>query len=266
VTQTDCLREAVIQVSNISKTFGRVKALDKVSLTVYRNEIFGLLGPNGSGKTTLLRILATLIHPDSRSPKGGHKVNCSIAGHDIFSEGDKIRRVIGYVPQRDSLYSDLSAQDNLIFFSTPYALKEKRKHVVQLLQMAGLYDRRNSLVSTFSGGMMKRLSVMCALVHEPSVIIFDEATVGLDQEIRREIWNLIKELKQGRAVIVTTHYIDEAEAHCDRVALLFDGKVLDVGTPAELLAKYPPARSLEEAVGIIQRQHIGEQLVGPRMV
>lgn len=255
MSQTIPKGDALIQVCNISKTFGRVRALDSVFLTVYRNEILGLLGPNGSGKTTLLRILATLVTPDSHSTHITDRVSCTIAGHDIFTEGPKVRHAIGYVPQQDSLYTDLSAQDNLIFFTTPHALRHNHKRVAELLQMAGLYDRRNALVSTLSGGMAKRLSVMCALAHEPPVMIFDEATVGLDAETRRDIWNLMEKLKQGRAIIATTHYIIEAEEYCDRVALIFEGKVLDVGSPAHLVAKYPPARNLDEAVRIAHTRY-----------
>jgi ABC-2 type transport system ATP-binding protein len=255
--------EALIQVCNISKTFGRVRALDSVSLTVHRNEILGLLGPNGSGKTTLLRILATLVTPDSPSTHITDRISCRIAGHDIFSEGAKVRYAIGYVPQQDSLYTDLSVQDNLIFFSTPHVFGHRQKRVAELLQMAGLYDRRDALVSTLSGGMVKRLSVMCALAHEPSIMILDEATVGLDAETRRDIWNLMVKLKEGRAIITTTHYIIEAEKYCDRVALLFEGKVLDVSSPADLVAKYPPARNLDEAVLIAQRSYTETRQYGP---
>lgn len=251
-----CATDVLVDVRNVSKTFGQVKALNAVSLTIGANEIFGLLGPNGSGKTTMLRILATLLPPDSRSIRSSaEKVICRVAGHDLFTRSDEVRRTIGYVPQRDCLYGDLSAQDNLIFFSTAYDLADKSQRIGQLLRMAGLYERRNTLVSTFSGGMMKRLSIMCALAHEPPVLLLDEATVGLDAETRRGIWKILEELKTGRAIVVATHYINEAEEHCDRVALLIDGKVVDVGAPTELIGRYPPARNLEEAAAMIQEVH-----------
>ncbi len=255
MTECNCFTEPIVQLSNISKTFGKIKALDSVSLTVNRNEIFGLLGPNGSGKTTLLRILATLIRPDSIGSRTTQKAICKVAGYDLFTQGDNVRPIIGYVPQRDSLYTDISTEDNLVFFSAPYTIDGRQERIAELLRMAGLYDRRNDLVGILSGGMLKRLSIICALAHEPLLMIFDEATIGLDAQTRRGIWHLIKELKEGKAIIVTTHLINEAEEYCDRVALLFKGRVLAFGTPAALVAKNPPAQNLEEAARIIQEAH-----------
>ncbi len=184
-----------IEVENISKTFKNIKALDNISLTVHQNEVFGLLGPNGSGKTTLLHILCTVMSPDAINPSDGHDRRCEILGYNVFRQQDNIRRIIGYVPQQDPLYGDLSALDNLMFFSTPYGLekKEQKKRIDELLNMLGLYERRNDLVKTFSGGMLKRISIICALVHRPSVLFFDEVTVGLDTSLRHEVWQLIRE-------------------------------------------------------------------------
>lgn len=251
IPEVNCTLEPVIQVSNISKTFGRVKALDDVSLTIYKNEIFGLLGPNGSGKTTLLRILATLLPPDSRRR---HPSHCKITGLDVIRDQGKVRQNIGYVPQQDALYSDLSAYDNLVFFGTPYASNGKKERIDELLRMVGLYDRRHSLVKTFSGGMLKRLSIICSLVHEPPVILMDEATVGLDVETRHEIWDLARKLKHKVTIIVTTHYTPDAEEHCDRVAWVYQGHILDIGTPADLIKNNQPARNLDEAMSIAQKR------------
>ena len=181
---------------------------------------------------------------------------CEIMGYNVFREQDKIRRIIGYVPQQDPLYGDLSALDNPMFFSTPYELdKTKQKQRIdELLNMLGLYERRNDLVKTFSGGMLKRISIICALVHRPSVLFFDEVTVGLDTSLRHEVWQLIRELKKESAVVVTTHYIPDAESYCDRVALILRGRILDIGSPAELIKRNPPAKSLEEVVLILERQ------------
>ena len=200
-----------IEVENISKTFKNIQALDNISLSVKQNEVFGLLGPNGSGKTTLLHILCTVMSPDPINPNDGHNRKCEIMGYNVFREQDKIRRIIGYVPQQDPLYGDLSALDNLMFFSTPYELDkpEQKKRIDELLNMLGLYERRNDLVKTFSGGMLKRISIICALVHRPSVLFFDEVTVGLDTSLRHEVWQLIRELKKESAVVVTTHYIPD---------------------------------------------------------
>ena len=245
-----------IEIENISKTFKNIHALNNVSLTVRQNEVFGLLGPNGSGKTTLLHILCTVMPPDTASSYDGHNRKCRIMGYDVFREQDKIRQIIGYVPQQDPLYGDLSALDNLIYFSTPYSLGKDRqqKRIEELLRMLGLYERRNDLVRTFSGGMLKRISIICALVHRPSVLFFDEVTVGLDTSLRYEVWQLIRELSRESTIVVTTHYIPDAETYCDRVALMLKGVILDIGSPKELIQRYPPAKSLEEVVLILERR------------
>lgn len=244
-----------IQIENISKTFKNRKALDSVSLSIYQNELFGLLGPNGSGKTTLLRILSTLMPPDppDRAANGGRK--CTIMGHDLFREPESVRQIMGYVPQRDALYGDASALDNLILFSTPYDLDKpvRQERIKELLKMVELYDRRHDLVKTFSGGMLKRLSIVCALVHKPAVLFLDEITVGLDTSLRREIWSLLQALKEESTLVITTHYVPDAENYCDRVALMFEGRVLDCGRPIELLEKYPVAGNLEDVTLICQR-------------
>lgn len=244
-----------IEIENISKTFKKTKALDSISLSIYQNEVFGLLGPNGSGKTTLLRILCTLVPPDpaASSDKGTRK--CRIMGHDLFKEQESVRQIMGYVPQRDALYGDLSALDNLILFSTPYDIgkRVRQERIEELLKLVELYDRRHELAKTFSGGMLKRLSIVCALVHKPVVLFLDEITVGLDTPLRREIWDLLQELKRDSTVVITTHYIPDAENYCDRVALVFEGHVLDCGRPAELVQKYAPASSLEEVTLICQK-------------
>lgn len=252
VNETD---ELAIEIENISKTYNNVKALDNVSLNIYRNEIFGLLGPNGSGKTTLLRIMSTLIPPDSPDSTDRHNRKCRIMGYNLFNEEDKIRRIMGYVPQRDALYDSLSALDNIILFSTPYDIDKQtsQKRITELLKLVKLYERRHALVKTFSGGMIKRLSIICALVHNPSVLFLDEVTVGLDTQLRLEIWDLLRELKQYSTIVLTTHYVPDAENHCDRVALIYEGHILDCGEPKELVNKYPTASSLEEVTLICQK-------------
>jgi ABC-2 type transport system ATP-binding protein len=243
-----------IEIKNISKTFGKTRALDGVSLDIRPNEIFGLLGPNGAGKTTLLRILSTLVPADhSNHSELGHRRG-RILGFDLFKERDRIREILGYVPQRDALYGDLSALDNLIFFSQPYAMDKKvrQERMEYLLNRVGLYHRRQDLIKNFSGGMMKRLSILCALVHRPKVLFLDEITVGLDTQLRHEIWGLIKELKCESTILVTTHYIPDAQNNCDRVALIYEGHILDCGRPEEIIARFPPATNLEEVVLICQ--------------
>jgi ABC-2 type transport system ATP-binding protein len=247
--------QIAIEINNISKTFKSIKALDNVSLNIYKNEIFALLGSNGSGKTTLLRIMSTLL-PADPPVNGSHNRKINIMGFDLFSQQDSVRRIMGYVPQRDALYENLSAMDNIILFSTPYDIdkKIKQSRIKELLELVKLYDRRNAMAKTFSGGMVKRLSIVCSLIHDPAVLFLDEVTVGLDTYLRHEVWGLLKELKKHSTIVLTTHYVPDAETYCDRVALIYNGHILGCGTPAELVKRYPPATSLEEATMLSQRQ------------
>jgi ABC-2 type transport system ATP-binding protein len=246
--------ETAIEIKNISKTFKNIKALDNVSLNIYRNEICALLGPNGSGKTTLLRIISTLIPADPPDSRHNGRT-CRIMGFDLFGKQDRIRRIMGYVPQRDALYENLSALDNIKLFSTPYDVEKKTRQtrIKHLLELVKLYDRKDALVKTYSGGMLKRLSIVCALVHNPSVLFLDEVTVGLDTELRREIWSLLGELKKTCTIVLTTHYIPDAETYCDRVALIYNGHILNYGKPSELVQMYPPATNLEEVTLLSQK-------------
>ncbi|MEW6187760.1 MAG: ABC transporter ATP-binding protein [Thermodesulfobacteriota bacterium] len=249
-------RPPAIEIKNISKTFGKTKALQGVSLDIRRNEIFGLIGPNGAGKTTLLRILATLISADPHLPADAGPREGHIFGFDLFREKDPLREIMGYVPQRDALYGDLSALDNLIFFSQPYKMDQRirQDRMELLLKRVNLFHRRRDLVKDFSGGMLKCLSIICALVHQPQMLFLDEITVGLDTSLRREIWDLIQELKKESTIIISTHYVPDAQNNCDRVALIYEGRILDSGRPEELIVRYPPASSLEEVTLLCQKK------------
>ena len=253
MSKTSLDNDTAIQIKNLSKTFGHVKALNGISLTINKNEVLGLLGPNGSGKTTLMRILATLTKPDSPKHKGAPYTSCKVLEYDLLKERDKIKEIIGYVPQQDALYADLSAEDNVIFFSAPYASNGKKKNAEELLKKVNLLHRKKDIVKTFSGGMVKRLSITCSLAHNPSIILLDEATVGLDAQTRQDVWDIINDLKRESTVIVTTHYTPEAEQNCDRVAWIFQGEVLDLGSPAELIRKHPKAKNLDEAMSFSQQ-------------
>ncbi len=227
----------IIETKELFKKFGRknAPATNGVSLRIYQGHVIGLIGPNSSGKSTLQRMLATVLEPTSGSIKyhGRHVRN----GH----QKDRLRRNIGYVPQGDCLYGDLTVQENLLLFSEPYGIKKRtrKKRIDALLEQLQLTERRNYLVRNLSGGMAKRASIAAALVHNPKIVFMDEVTMGLDPASRLEIWKLIRELKQNNVtVVMTTHYLNEVQSLCDQVLILSRGKLVEDDTPGALLDKY----------------------------
>ncbi len=222
--------ENAVVISNLEKRFGSFVAVDRLSLEVRRGEIFGFLGPNGAGKSTTIRMLCGILQPD-----GG---TGSVAGLDINSQTEEIKNNIGYMSQKFSLYEDLTVQENLEFYAGIYRLDarfaEQRREWA--IEMAGLRAQRHALTSTLSGGWKQRLSLGCSILHEPPIVFLDEPTSGVDPISRRRFWDLIYTLAgNGTTVFVTTHYMDEAE-YCDRLALIYRGQMIALGTPEDLKA------------------------------
>ena len=217
-----------VEVDNLTKRFGKFVAVDHVSFQVNKGEIFGFLGPNGAGKSTVIRMLCGLLTPTSGSG--------SVAGFDVATHPEEIRKNIGYMSQKFSLYDDLTVEENIDFFSriygVPKELRPERKAYV--LRMAGLEDRRTSLTRLLAGGWKQRLALGCAIVHNPRILFLDEPTSGVDPIARRSFWDLIYQLAEaGHTVLVTTHYMDEAE-YCHRLALIYRGKLIALGLPDAL--------------------------------
>ncbi|MEK7375858.1 MAG: ABC transporter ATP-binding protein [Candidatus Margulisiibacteriota bacterium] len=221
-----------ITVENLTKKFGQFTAVDNISFKVEKGQILGFLGPNGAGKSTAIRMLCGILEPTS----GGG----SVAGFDIVKNSEKVKERVGYMSQKFSLYEDLTVSENLDFYAgiyqTPKDLRPEKKK--QLVKMAGLVGRENERTSNLSGGWKQRLALGCATIHNPEILFLDEPTSGVDPMSRRNFWELIYTLsEQGTTVLVTTHYMDEAE-HCSNIALISDGKIAALGSPAELKEKY----------------------------
>ena len=224
--------EAAVRCTGLSYAFGSTKAVDDLDLTVRTGEIFGLLGPNGAGKTTAIRAITTLLPV----PAGMIKV----FGTDVAREKMSVRRLLGYVPQQLSADGGLTGRENVALFARVYDVtrRELRARVDEALEAVALTDAAERLASTYSGGMVRRLELAQALVSAPRLLILDEPTIGLDPIARTSVWDRISEIKDatGMTVLVTTHYMDEAEQYCDRVALMHKGRIRALGTPEQLKA------------------------------
>ena len=227
--------EYAVTVENLEKWFGNFQAVNKVSFQVKRGEIFGFLGPNGAGKSTTMRMLCGIITPTAGK--------ATVIGFDVFQQSELIKAHIGYMSQKFSLYEDLTVEENIDFYSGIYQIPqaEKKARKDWVVTMAGLDEHRSSLTSILPGGWRQRLALGCALLHNPPVIFLDEPTSGVDPISRRNFWNLIYQLAaEGVTVFVTTHYMDEAE-YCDRLAMIYRGELVAIGTPDELKVKYMSA-------------------------
>ena len=214
---------SIIEINNLSKSYGKTKALDNVSFNVERGELFGLIGPDGAGKTTLFRLLTTLLTPDEGS--------ATVDGRDIVKDYLYIRSAVGYMPGRFSLYPDLTVEENLEFFAALFGVTVKESYDLIAPIYRQIEPFRKRRAGKLSGGMKQKLALSCALIHRPNVLFLDEPTTGVDAVSRREFWDMLSQLKtQGITILVSTPYMDEA-SRCDRIALCNEGHILGVNTP-----------------------------------
>lgn len=231
----------LVRAHSLVKQFGDVRALDGLDLCIHKGESFGLLGPNGSGKTTFIRMIAGLVRPTSGK--------LSVLGHEMPAGAAKVLPRIGYMTQLQALYTDLSIWENVQFFARIFGLNDKQKRdarVAEVLDLVELLPRKSSLVSTLSGGMKQRLSLACALVHAPELLLLDEPTVGIDPQLRQTFWGYFRTLNaRGVTIVVSSHVMDEAD-RCDRLGLIRSGNLLAQGTPAEI-RQMGGSQNLEEA-------------------
>jgi len=221
----------MIEVEQLRKQYGDFTAVQDVTLTAQPGEIFGLLGPNGAGKTTTIGCISTLL-----SPSGG---TIRVMGHDVVKDGIEARRSIGVVPQEIALYEDLSAEENLSYWGGAQGLRgaELRDRIREVLDLTGLLDRAKEPIKRFSGGMKRRLNFACGIVHRPKVLLLDEPTVGVDPQSRVRLLELVRDqARSGACVLYTTHYMEEAESLCDRLAIVDHGRIIAQGTLRELRA------------------------------
>ncbi len=221
--------QPVLNISQLSKSFGDLKAVSDLALQIEAGEIYGLLGPNGAGKTTTISMVCGLLKPDAGS--------VTINGHDFATHSRAAQRCMGVVPQEIALYEELSAEENLVFWGKLAGLssKEAKKRASELLVELSLSDRRKDPVRTYSGGMKRRVNIGCALLHEPPLLLLDEPTVGIDPQARANVLEFIRGLaERGTGVLYTTHYLEEAESLCDRIGIIDQGQLLAEGTLPQL--------------------------------
>ncbi len=230
-----------IECAALTRRFDEVTAVDALTLNVTDGEVFGLLGPNGAGKTTTIKMLITLLDPTSGAAR--------VAGHDIVRDSRAVRRSIGYVPQLLSTDGTLTARENLDISTRLYHVPrgERRQRIDDALEFMGLADVGDKLVRTFSGGMIRRLEIAQAMLHRPAVLFLDEPTVGLDPVARRAVWEHVRRLRErdGTTVMLTTHYMEEAAELCERLGIMHLGRLVALGTPAELAAQVGPGATLD---------------------
>ena len=236
-----------VNVENLSRVFGSFKAVDNVSFKVKPGEIFGFLGANGAGKTTTIRMLCGLLLPSSGK--------ATVAGYDVYKDSEAIKRNIGYMAQRFSLYEDLTVKENIEFYGGVYGLNRKqiKSKTAELLDYLKLWEHADKLTSSLPLGWKQRMALSTALLHNPNIIFLDEPTSGVDLESRRNFWMLIYELsEQGKTIFVTTHFMDEAE-YCHRLSIMRDGKIVELDQPQSLKKKYKAAAMQDVFMKVVQK-------------
>ena len=224
-------RAVAIETIQLCKTYDTITAVDDLTFQVYAGEIFGLLGPNGAGKSTTLRILITLLRPTSGQ--------ALVRGHDVVKDADVVRRLIGYVPQERAIDRFLTGREHLLLLADLYHLTkaEAQRRIPELLKLVDLEARADLPAKTYSGGMKRKLDIACGLLPNPKIVFLDEPTLGLDVQSRLRIWDYVRQLKaRGITIVMTTNYLDEAEQLCDRLAIIDEGRIRAMGSPAELKA------------------------------
>ncbi len=248
------MNEFSVSTYNLTRRFGDFVAVDRVTLQVAKGEVFGFLGPNGAGKTTLIRMLCGLLAPS----EGEATVN----GYDVYRQSEQIKKVIGYMSQRFSLYQDLTVEENIEFFGGIYglSLRQIRQEKEQLLQRFKLLPFRKQLTRDLPLGFKQRLALGCAMLHHPPILFLDEPTSGVDPAARRAFWEVIHATaQQGTTIFVTTHFMDEAE-YCQRVAIMNQGKVAALDAPGALKSRYGKSSMQDVFVAIMQEHRDGDML------
>jgi len=242
--------DLAIQTFNLTKTFNGLVAVDGIELNIKRGELFALLGPNGAGKTTTINILCCLLKPSQGT--------AHIMGYDILKQPFKVKEIIGVAPQETAISEHLNTQENMSLIGRIHGInaKELKSRSQQLLETMGLESRAKDQVRKFSGGMKRRLNIMMALIHNPGVLFLDEPTLGLDPQARRAIWEYITQLKRKKTILLTTHYMDEADFLADRIGIMDEGKIVALGTSQEL-----KARMLEKNTMIVSARNLTQQVI-----
>ena len=248
------MNEPEIVISNLTKKFEDVTAVNELSFEIDKGELFGLLGPNGAGKTTVINVLCGLLEPTNGSVRVG--------GYDIQKEPEKVKEIIGVCTQETAVYSYLTGRENVELFGNLHTMSKQKlkKNTDELLEKMGLTEDAEKRVGKYSGGMKRRINLIMALVHEPEIAFLDEPTVAMDPQSRHAVWDFIRELKkQNKTIILTTHYMEEAEELCDRVGIIDHGKMIALGPPNQLKEKFG-ARNLEEVFIQLTGRKIREEL------